>query len=231
MASLFSKSVIRRKRLLIGTIVITLFFSNQFIYNEFVSAWENSVPNQLVTDETYEVAIVLGGVAGFDESKNLFKFNSNAERILDVLPLYFDGKVKKILLAGGSGSLTDKEREADILKSYLLSIGVKKQDLLIERESRNTYENARNSINLLKEKGISNKILLSTSALHMPRAYACFSKLGCTPTPFPVDHYGSPQNLFRADKLLMPKPEIISHWYLLIHEWIGMLTYQLMGYC
>jgi len=226
-----SKSVITRKRLLIGSLIICYLFSNEFIFNKFALAWENNIPAAVLANDHFEVAIILGGISGYSDDRQQYYFNANSERILNVLPLYYSGKVDKLLITGGSGNLIQGKKEADILKEYLVSIKVKEDDILIENNSRNTRENAVNSVQLIKDLGIKGNVLLSTSALHMPRSYSCFQKIDFHPTPFPVDFISSSQNNYRFDKLFIPKPGVMNKWYWLFHEWVGLLSYKAMGYC
>lgn len=215
------------KRLLLGGIVMLYFFSNRAIFHHINHQWEVQ-PITVSHTDTFEVAVVLGGVASYDENSNQIEFHGNADRILKVLPLYFNGQVQKILLSGGSGKLFQEEKEADILADYLLSIGVQAEDLILESESRNTYENAKYAATIIREKDFE-KVLLSTSAMHMNRAYACFQKQAVEVTPFSTDQL-SYQLTPHFDFLFLPKAEVLSYWYWLIHEWIGSMTYQIMGY-
>lgn len=216
------------KRILLGAIILLYFFSNRAIFHHINHQWEVK-PVSVTKTDTFDVAIVLGGVAAFDENSAQIEFHANADRILKVLPLYFSGHVEKILLSGGSGKLIEDEKEADILANYLLEIGVKEEDLILESNSRNTYENAKYSAKIIRERGYE-KILLSTSAIHMNRAYSCFQKQSIVVTPFSTDQL-SYQLTPYFDFLFIPKTEILSYWYWLIHEWIGIFVYKMMGYC
>lgn len=227
--STLSKSNKKRKRFLLGALLTLLIFSNPFIYHEFERAWEVEPLNLFSEKDTADVAIVLGGILKSNERSGEIEFHENADRFLNVLPLYFEGRVSKILISGGSGSLLKEELEADILSDYLISIGVNSDDILKETASRNTYENAKYSTELIKKKKNFKTVLLSTSAIHMKRSLLCFNKQGLDVIPFSVDRAES-RKLY-PDELLLPKATILSDWYHLIHEWVGLLSYKMMGYC
>ena len=210
--------------------MIVFLFSNPFIFNEFSRAWENSIPNTISKTDTFSVAIVLGGISSYDMNRDQIVFHESSERLMNVLPLYFNGQVKKILFAGGSGNLNQKVKEADHIKKYLLAVGVKQSDLLLDSLSRNTFENAKYSVEILKEQGITSGILLSTSATHMTRSLLCFEKLGVSVTPFPVDYVSNKESSFSLVGFIVPKPSIMMRWYWLIHEWLGIVSYKLAGY-
>ena len=83
-----------------------------------------------------------------------------------------------ILLSGGSGYMFGQEpSEAIEIEQYLIRMGVPKNCILTEHQSRNTYENAVYSKKLIEQTFESApSILLITSAFHMPRTKACFEK-------------------------------------------------------
>ncbi|MDB9963543.1 YdcF family protein [Vicingaceae bacterium] len=225
--SLGSKVTKRRKTYQITALVVLLFFSNQFIFNEVCRVWENQIPT-FRANEKFDVAIVLGGISNYDEFHSQSAFHGNSERLMNVLPLYFSGQVKKILFAGGSGRLDKENAEALHIEKYLLSLGIKQKDILLDTNSRNTYENAKFAVELVNK---DNRLLLSTSATHMVRSLACFKKLGSSPAPFSVDYMSYEDNRFELYKLLAPSPRVIMQWYWLLHEWVGILSYKVKGYC
>ena len=211
-------------------LILLFLFSNPFLFNFTSHSWESKIANPTEIRDTFEVAIVLGGISSFDEENQLNRFSANADRILNVLPLYFDGRVKKIMLSGGSGSLDQEEKEAEELANYLEKIGVSSEDLILESNSRNTYENAAFSAAIIQERFPEGKVLLSTSSTHMPRALACFEKQGLSCLAFAVDENNKFRD-FHWSHLFLPQADILHKWYWLIHEYVGFLTYKIVGYC
>jgi len=228
--SLFSKRDKTKKRLLYASIIVLFIFSNTFLFNVVSHQWETDITDPTKINESYDLAVVLGGMISYNEEKSLTQFASNSDRILNILPLYFDGRVKKILIAGGSGHLSQDEVEANVLANYLIQIGVKADDLLLETRSRNTYENALHSAEIIKHKFQDKKVLLSTSSTHMRRALACFDKQQINCIPFSVDKVNSYSD-FEITDLVLPKPSILDKWYWLLHEFIGFASYKFKGYC
>ena len=101
--SFLSRNSKNKRRLLISSILVLFVFSNTFIFNCISYAWETEPINPTELKDTFDIAVILGGIASYDESTNQTQFFSNSDRILNILPLYHDGRVKKILLTGGSG--------------------------------------------------------------------------------------------------------------------------------
>jgi uncharacterized SAM-binding protein YcdF (DUF218 family) len=105
------------------------------------------------------------------------------------------------------------------------SFGIPRQRVLLEDRSRNTYENALFTRELVKPKP-GQRWLLVTSAWHMPRAVGCFRRVGFPVEAYPVDWHTWPR----------------LHWSLsrsfggglagldtAVHEWLGLLAYRVTG--
>ncbi|HRD40360.1 MAG TPA: YdcF family protein, partial [Bacteroidia bacterium] len=91
----------RRKKLFITSLSILYICSNSFIIDELARAWEPVTPDYYMTDEKYDVAIVLGGIGRIDERQQRFDFGYSGDRLFQTLELYHRGRVKQILFSGG----------------------------------------------------------------------------------------------------------------------------------
>jgi uncharacterized SAM-binding protein YcdF (DUF218 family) len=173
---------------------------------------------------------VLGGILSYDPSIDRLCFGAGSDRFLQALELYKKGYVKKILIVGGSGSLEYPDmKEAFLIQRYLKMIGIPEEDVLVENESKNTRENALFSSVILQKEFPEGKYLLVTSAIHMRRALACFTKVGITCDPYSVSRNSGPRK-FYLDHLFIPNSWILGIWDGLLHEWIGCAIYKVMGY-
>ena len=132
-----------------------------------------------------------------------------------------------MLSGGNSMFFNNGYMEADALRDYLLSKSIPIEDIIIETISRNTKENAINSVKILKTKYDDGKFLLITSAGHIKRAQLCFRKAGLTITPYPTDCITSYRN-FSIEYILIPRVEAIEKWEGLINEWIGYIVYRII---
>ena len=220
------------KRSLWTGIILLVFFSNQFIANQVMLAWEPDFKdfNEI---QTHEIGIVLTGVTNL--SKTAYDrtfFNKGADRITHALQLYRQGKIKKILITGGQGlNPVNPQSEAEVLKRFLLMSGMPEANILIEDQAKNTAENASFTKVFLEEKGISinQEFILITSAFHMYRAKGCFDKVGLKTVTFPTDYY-SHDVKYDIPSLLFPNPSSIENWHKLVKEWIGITIYTVVGY-
>jgi uncharacterized SAM-binding protein YcdF (DUF218 family) len=214
----------KRRKLLIYTISIFWVFSNGFLADSCARIWETP---RYTPIEIYDVGIVLGGIADYDNITQAHNFNKHADRIMDAQQLYHQGKIKKILISGGSGWLfNDGYIEANAMRDYLLLNQIPDEDILIENTSRNTKENAFNSAKILKKEYSNSNFLLITSANHMRRAQFCFEKAGIITTAFATDCTTSYTN-FSVEYILLPSIAALEKWEDLIHEWIGYLVYKI----
>lgn len=228
--SLFSKKQLRKRKALAAAVMLLLFFTNPFLANEVLLAWEPG-PVLMAKVGNYDAGIVLTGITEVNKSPHdRVHYNEGSERILEAVQLYKMGKIKQILISGGSGAIKEVARtEAENLQHTALFAGVPAKAILVEQESRNTRENAQNTKALLGKQPEIQKLLLITSAFHMPRAKGCFEKVGVAVDPFPVDFHSHDRS-FYLDDLLIPSVEALHRWTSLIHEWIGVVVYKVLGY-
>ncbi len=228
----FTKNARRKRRLLRGCFVLLVLITNPFLGNRVFHAWEVAPLPMNELRDTFDVGIVLGGYTkGGTYAVNRLNFSSAANRLTDAVQLYKRGVVKKLLISGGDGNLFGASYPESILaQKFLLDIGVKSEDLLIEDHSRNTHENAVFSKELLEKQGITNaKALIFTSAFHIPRAMGCFNKIGVNAQPYPTNFIADRLTL-QPQSWLIPNPDLIRHWEAFFKEWIGYVVYKIQGY-
>ena len=227
---ILAKNTIRKKRILWTTVFVFYFFSNAFITDEFVRAYEERNQTYSELTEKYDVAIVLGGFSNYDKTQEQVQFHSATDRLMAGIKLYKTGRAKKIMIVSGSGQIMNPdEKEAIFVKNYLLSIGIPDKDLIIESESKNTRENAVFASKILKERYTNGKYILVTSATHMPRAKRCFQQTKLVVTPFSVDQQSGPRK-YIFDHLFIPNLGSLVRWKSLIKEWTGFIVYKMNGY-
>ena len=207
-----------------------IFFSNDFISNEIMRAWEVDT-KPFVETQAHEVGIVLTGTTQSDiQPDDRVYFQRGADRVTHTIQLYKLGLIKKILVSGGSGRLLDNdEPEADKYQKVMIMAGVNEADLIIENKTRNTYESAvavKQMIDSLHIK--AEDCLLITSAFHMRRSMACYRKAGLEVEPFTTDFYGVPDKPFIA--IFFPSVQALIIWEKLFKEWTGLIAYKIAGY-
>ncbi len=205
--------------------------SNSFLVDELVRVWEYTDDDIYTKHTSYDLAIVLGGMGRIDERQNRFDFGCSGDRLFQTLGMYHKKRVKKILITGGSGSISKPHhREAIYIKHYLQTIMVPDSNILIENNSKNTYENAIFTKHILDSLHFNGSILLVTSSFHMRRSLAIFEKAGYKNiTPFITNKFTGNRK-FEFDYCFIPNLEAIGSLNLILHEVFGYITYKLKGY-
>ncbi|MCW3075518.1 MAG: hypothetical protein JWO32_127 [Bacteroidetes bacterium] len=221
----------RAKKLRFSAILILYLCSNSFIVDECFRQWEPVTPDYDLQTTKYEGAIVLGGIGQIDTRLQKINFGWSSDRLFQILPYYYNGRIKKIIFTGGSGSIEFPEKlEGVYVKKYLNSIHIPDSALIIESHSKNTYENAVFTKKLMDSMHVTGNFLLVTSAYHMPRSMAVFRKAGYTNlTPYITNKVSGPRRL-TPDHLFIPNTDALFSLHFLIHEWMGYLIYKLKGY-
>jgi len=228
-----------RSNLIIAALIILWLSSTTGFSNLLARSleWHYPTPDEI---PAADVIVVLGG--GTEPAiypRPSVEVNSAGDRVLYAASLYKEGKAAHILLSGGSitylsnGTTTPAEEMATILTA----VGIPKEALWLETTSQNTYENALYSKEILVNNEIE-RILLVTSAMHMPRSVALFEKQGFEVIPVPVDFNitedESPQD--RSGNFLLkvihiiPRASNLSLTTSAMKEYIGYFIYKLQGW-
>ena len=219
------------KKWVLTLTVFMYVISNSFLMDEIVRSWEYCDDDIYLKNTNYDLAIVLGGMGRIDERQDRFDFGFAGDRLFQTLELYHKKRVSKLLITGGSGSISKpNHREAIYIKKYLLSISIPDSSIIIENNSKNTYENAIFTKHILDSIKFNGSILLVTSSFHMRRSIAIFKKAGYKNiTPY-VTNKITGLRKFEFDYCFIPNVEAIFGLNLILHEIAGYVTYKLKGY-
>jgi len=173
--------------------------------------------------------VVLGGAISPDVSaaRGVVALDEAAERITVTAELARRYPNARIVFAGGGNAVIFEEgAEAGFAVRELEALGVARDRVTAEEQSRNTIENAVFS-RLIANPRPGERWLLVTSAYHMPRAMAAFRAAGFPVEAFPVDwRTRGPIDAVR------PFPSLsdgLRRTDAAVHEWIGLLGYRLTG--
>lgn len=187
-----------------------------------------------------DVIVVLGGGTESEQyPRPMVEMNSAGDRVLYAGKLYKEGKAPHLLLSGGNITWLNGRTTtpASDMQSILELMDIPQEAMWMQPKSQNTYEDALFCSQILKEKGIK-RILLVTSAQHMPRSVALFQHLGIEVIPAPVDYtitQSGWDNLFQPDLQtllvnLVPNVSSLSLTSSIMKEYIGMWVYHWRGW-
>jgi uncharacterized SAM-binding protein YcdF (DUF218 family) len=133
----------------------------------------------------------------------------------------------RVVYSGGNPDLfhTDDSAEADVAESQLLGLGLERDRLLLDRQARNTQENAEFAKAVALPKP-GERWLLVTAAYHMPRSVGIFRKVRFAVEPYPLDHWKIRDELLPLHSTFLDRLRLTD---LAVREWIGLLAYRLAG--
>ena len=137
--------------------------------------------------------------------------------------------MKRVIVTGGSAAiLTEKTGEGEAVERFLERLKFPQEGLLVEGASRNSYENAIMTAELLKKQGADQEtFLLCTDGWHMRRAVACFEKAGLKVIPFSTSGERPLFDEPTPNRLLVPDMRGFERWSKLAKEVIGFLVYKI----
>ena len=176
-----------------------------------------------------DVAILLGGVTDPPLApRQKADLEAGADRIVHAADLYRAGKVRSIIVSGGAMPWTPAgHKEADIMAGFLEDWGVPRQAILVEPDSRTTYENPARLADLRRRNGFRSALLV-TSASHMPRALGVYRKMGLPVEPSSSDvEVTWPASRSVLD--WMPASAALELSTRATHEFAGFLVYRWRG--
>jgi uncharacterized SAM-binding protein YcdF (DUF218 family) len=188
---------------------------------------------------TADAIVVLGGATRPQrEPRPWIDLMEESDRIVHGARLYQQGKAPFLILSGGridwdgNNSASESADMAAIAQAF----GVPSSAILQDPTSLNTHENAVNVKQILQQRNF-NRILLVTSAMHMPRSIAIFKKQGIDAIPAPTDFLVGENEL--QDSLKTPEGKLLNllpdagnlyHFTRALKEYIGIGVYRLRGW-
>lgn len=129
-----------------------------------------------------------------------------------------------VIATGGTPLSDDTEPEGEVMRRWLIRLNVPAESVTAESLANNTWENAVNLKALLQERGC-HRIVLVTSAWHMPRSAWCFAQQGLEVIPAPADYLGSDGNYDLRSYL--PDWGALNDSALALREYLGIIWYRI----
>ncbi|HEY9648542.1 MAG TPA: YdcF family protein, partial [Chroococcidiopsis sp.] len=197
--------------------------------------WQNLPSGALPTAEA--IVVLGGGIKPQIAPRPWVDVSEAGDRTLYGAELYRANKAPLLVLSGGRIDWKGGgPPESTDMATLAEALGVPKAAILEDKTSLNTYENAVNVKQLLQPKG-HKRILLVTSAMHMPRSLRIFQKQGFEVIPAPTDFLvtqqdiDEPQSSPQAIALnLIPDAERLQQTTRALKEYVGLVIYRLRGW-
>jgi uncharacterized SAM-binding protein YcdF (DUF218 family) len=218
------------RRLLVLALAVLLISSSPFISNISMNSLERQFkPNTVSGSPTVDVIVVLGGTVSTSLPPKSEPDEIYGARLTSAYRLFREKKAPLILVTSGSAYRTQEgllRHESSDMKDYLQGLSVPAEAIIEESKSRNTKENFLYSQQILKKRQIK-KIILVTSAYHMPRAMKWFSKAGIEITPFPTE-FKSNEGLMSYQDII-PSQSAFNDFSTALKEYLGLLAFHVFN--
>jgi uncharacterized SAM-binding protein YcdF (DUF218 family) len=206
--------------LLISSLPVTVFLTAGWL--------ERSFPRVTSRPQGTRAIVVLGG--GVLQARHAgdlaWPDYGTYTRTIRAYELYRDGPPCPIVLSGG-GALPPKQPAGQVMADFLKRMGVPEADLIVEDQSRTTAENAEFTARILKERELTDGVLLVSTATHLWRAEWLFREQEIAVTPAGCDYLTDQIPL--NGTLVWPSGTAVSMHQQAWHEYLGAAWYWLNG--
>jgi len=215
-----------------GTILVTAgilsmaFFSFPPIADLLISPLEKQFkPYDSRVKSNIKYVVVLGGGHVYDTSVPPSSRVSYPAiiRLVEGIKIFREIPGSKLVLSGGG--LESPDTDAETMRDVALSLGVKKDSIILESRSKDTKDQAR-IISVIVNK---EPFILVTSAAHMTRSLALFNKMGMKPLASPSDFMVRSNGLPKGYGYFVPSSNSVDKSENAIHEYLGIIWAKLRG--
>jgi len=214
---------------LMGAIAVLLVTANPTLADRLWLSIEDDAPVTYDDAQSYDAVILLGGVlpTGLTDPARP-SYNDNVERLLVTYDLLRYDHAKVVIITGGSplGDATYLS-ESSALSAQLQNWGIAKERIFVDDVAVNTRQNAVETARIAREHGLS-KLLLVTSAFHMPRALGCFRAVALAVDTLPADYRVVPARFRPTD--FAPRTDALDRTGDALRELLGRAVYSVLGY-
>ncbi|HEY5475372.1 MAG TPA: YdcF family protein [Tepidiformaceae bacterium] len=223
----------RRRWLIWSGVAVLWLSSTPFISGLAVRAAEGWAERGLAADASEADAIVVlseGRIVA--PGRAAISEWIDADRFFGGVELFKAGKSPLLVFTGGASPWEPTAAlEGDVLAGYAKAMGVPDGQIVKTPRVTNTAEEALAVATLLRERfsgptwrGGAPRILLVTSAFHMPRACMLFERAGISVIPFPVD-FKVPAGRTVSVVDFLPTGAALEKTEMAMREWYGRLFY------
>ena len=193
-----------------------------------IAPLENRIARPALPERIAGIIVLGGGIDGeVGRARGITELTAGGDRFVEGLRLALAHPEAKIIITGGFGSLVaEGDSDATAAERFYTGMGIARDRLVLEGQSRNTAENATMTRDMLGA-GEDGAVVLVTSAFHMPRATAFFRAAGLKVVSWPVDYRSTGDEPFRFDPT--NPPENLLTTTTAIREWVALLIYSSLG--
>ena len=207
-------------------IFILLFCSIPIVSDKLIAYLESNYKlNQVSEVQEADAIVVLSGMIKVIKNKNNFDYEwgESVDRIFAGIELFKENKSQTLILTRGKLPWSVGIPEGEYLREVAIKFGVPEKNILLTENVENTDQEAKAIKKLFSIK--NPKVILVTSAFHMPRAQTVFEAAGIDIVAFPVDFQSSESKLTFMS--FMPSANALNDTSFFVREMIGRTYYKL----
>jgi uncharacterized SAM-binding protein YcdF (DUF218 family) len=181
--------------------------------------------------EQADAIVCLGGGAEPSLTEPIgLHLKPGADRLSTAVALLIQKKAPVLVLGGGGLKKAGvMHSEADQMKVGLGELGIGTDAMVSLGVCADTHDEAVKTAALMKERGWA-KVLLVTSAYHMPRAAGTFEKAGVSVVEVPCNYVSSLNRVGDFQWLHLPHGDAFAVFGAWFHEVIGTWVYRWRGW-
>jgi uncharacterized SAM-binding protein YcdF (DUF218 family) len=223
----------RSRTLIALPLALLLIFSSPVVADRIMRSLEDRYP--YCPDSAYPLAdavfVLGGGILGARDRSGIdAEWGATADRFERALSLYTAGRARVLMLSAGGPRDRRLIGEGARLKEIALQRGVPPDSIIVTRETLNTAAEAE-ALAELAARLHWKRVLLVTSAYHMPRAMRLFRDCPAEIVPVPVNFQtfdpGQPSDNGSLDHYV-PQSEALFRSEQALREYLGILFYSLV---
>ena len=207
-------------------IFILLFCSIPIVSDKLIAYLESNYKlNQTSEVDEADAIVVLSGMVKVIKNKNNldYEWGESVDRIFAGIELFKENKSQTLILTRGKLPWSVGIPEGEYLREVAIKFGVPEKNILLTENVENTDQEAKAIKKLFS---INNpKVILVTSAFHMPRALTVFEAAGIDIVAFPVDFQSSESKITFMS--FIPSSSALSGTSFFVREMIGRTYYKL----
>lgn len=186
---------------------------------------EQWMPASPALPERIDGIVLLGGGQDAELTQAYGKPTGSPETMAEFVALARRFPDAKLVVSGGWSSISRPSiTAADVISLFVSQQGIDARRLIIQKNSRNTFEDAAFARKIVKPK-LGESWILITTALHMPRSILVFRRMGWDVQPDPVGYRFAPQGY----EFTFDASEQFAMLRDAVHEWLGLLAYKATG--
>ena len=219
-------SILKSKKLSITGIALLIFCSLPIISNQLIYYLEYKYePKKISTLNNADGIIVLSGMLNTIKTSEGYKyeFTNAVDRFFSGIELMKNNKAPLLILTRGTVPWSIGIPEGEYLKNMAIEFGINEDKILLTKNVQNTEQEAKAIKELFPAEDI--KLILITSAFHMPRAVKVFEAYDLNIITFPVDFRRKDTKFTILD--LIPSASSLAKTSHFIKELIGRFYYTL----